>query len=77
MNIKTELIKSSIAEMVCGRITDFDIDESKVADSKATEVLAEIQEILKSGEEDDFLIVDAIVDIFIKHNLDFGGCHDF
>ncbi len=77
MNIKTELIKSCIAEMVCGRITDFEIDESKVADSKATEVLAEIQEILKSGEEDDFLIVDAIVDIFIKHNLDFGGCHDF
>ena len=77
MNIKTELIKSSIAEMVCGRITDFEIDESKVADSKAIQVLAEIQEVLKSGEEDDFLIVDSIVEIFIKNNLDFGGCHNF
>ena len=76
MNIKTELIKSSIAEMVCGRITDFDIDESKVANSKAIQVLGEIQEVLKNGE-DDFLIVEDIVEIFIKHNLDFGGCHDF
>ncbi|MBE7032311.1 MAG: hypothetical protein E7401_05040 [Ruminococcaceae bacterium] len=77
MNIKTELIKSSIAEMVCGRITDFEIDENKVADSKAIQVLSEIQEILKSGEEDDFLIVDEIVSVFIRHNLDFCGCHDF
>ncbi len=76
MNIKTELIKSGIAEMVCGRITDFEIDESKVANSKAIQMLGEIQEVLKNGE-DDFLIVDAIVAIFIKHNLDFGGWHDF
>ncbi|MBR5156017.1 MAG: hypothetical protein IKW62_06010 [Clostridia bacterium] len=77
MNIKTELIKSSIIDKVCSRITDFEVDESKVADSKAIEVLAEIQKILKSDEEDDFLIVDSIVEVFIKHNLDFGSCHDF
>ena len=47
MTIKTELIKSSIIDKVCSEMTDFEIDESKVADSKAIEVLAEIQEILK------------------------------
>ncbi len=77
MTIKTELIKSYIADVVCSQLMDFEIDENKIADTKAVEILGEIQEILKNGEEDDFLIVDEIVSLFIRHNIDTGGCHDF
>ena len=77
MTIKTELIKSYIADVVCSQLMDFEIDENKIADTKATEILGEIQEILKNGEEDDFLIVEEIVSLFIRHNIDTGGCHDF
>ena len=77
MTIKTELIKSYIADVVCSQLMDFEIDENKIADTKATEILGEIQEILKNGEDNDFLIVDEIASLFISHNLDTGGCHDF
>ncbi len=77
MNIKTELIKSYIAEVVCSNISDFEIDESKVADTTAVKVLSEIQQVLHSGELDDFKVVEEIVLIFEKYNLNAGSCHDF
>ncbi len=77
MNIKTELIKSYIAEVVCGKISDFEIDESKVADMVAVKVLSEIQQILQTNELDDFKVVEEIVLIFEKYNLNVGSCHDF
>ncbi|MBR2453225.1 MAG: hypothetical protein IKB32_04185 [Clostridia bacterium] len=77
MTIKTELIKSYIADVVCSQLMDFKIDESKIPDTKATEILGEIQEILKNGEDNDFLIVDEIVSTLLRHNLDTGSCHEF
>lgn len=77
MNIKTELIKSYIAYEICRGIADFDIDEDKVADTMATKVLGEIQQVLHKDELDDFEKVEDIVVIFEKYNLDAGVCHDF
>ena len=77
MNIKTELIKSYIAYEICRGITDFDIDENKVADTVATKVLGEIQQVLHKDELDDFDKIEEIVVIFEKYNLDAEGCHDF
>lgn len=77
MNIKTELIKSHIAEIICRGITDFDIDDDKIADTTATKVLGEIQQILQKSELDDFEMVEEIVLIFEKYGLDAGSCHDF
>lgn len=77
MTIKTELIKNYILEGIFDRVMDFVIDENKIPDTEAVEILGEIQEILKSGEDNDFLIVDEIVSLFIRHNIDTGGCHDF
>ena len=76
MTIKTELIKSYIAEIICRGITDFEIDEEKIVDTMATKALNEIQKVLKS-DMDDFEMVEEIVLIFEKHGLDAGSCHDF
>jgi hypothetical protein len=50
----------------------------ETADTKAVEVLEKIRAVLYRHEElSDFEIVDEIVGIFIKYNIDTGGCHDF
>ena len=77
MSIKTELIKSGIREIICSNISDFEIDESKVADTVAIKVISEIQEILKNTELDDFEMIEEIVLIFEKYNLNARHCHDF
>ena len=77
MKIKTEFIKSYISEVVCSRITDFDIDENKIADTTAIKVLGEVQRVLHTNELDDFEMIERIVLIFEKYNLDAGSCHDF
>jgi len=77
MKIKTELIKSYIADVVCSQISDFEIDEEKIADTKATVILAEIQSVVCQEELSDFEIVEKIILIFGKYNLDFSNCHDF
>ena len=77
MNIKTDIIKSCIADMICNSISDFDIDANEIADSTAIKALGEIQQILHCSELDDFQTVEEIVLIFEKYNLDAGVCHDF
>ena len=77
MNIKTEIIKSYISDVICNGISDFDIDADKIANSKAIEMLEEIQQILKNDSLDDFEMIDEIVCVFYKNNIDAGGCHDF
>lgn len=78
MKIKTELIKGYIAEMVCSQISDFEIDEEEIADTRATCALKEIQKVLyEDNQLSDFEMIEKIVSIFDKYNLDFGNCHDF
>ncbi|MBQ7097334.1 MAG: hypothetical protein IJN96_04580 [Clostridia bacterium] len=77
MKIKTELIKGYIADAVCSQLTDFEIDEDKVADSRATLILDAVREILLREELSDFEIVDEIVMLFNRLNIDCGSCHDF
>ena len=64
MNIKTEIIKSYISDMICNSISDFDIDADEIANSKAIEMLEEIQQILKNDSLDDFEMIDEIVCVF-------------
>lgn len=77
MKIKTELIKGYIADAVCSQLTDFEIDEDKVADSRATLILDAVRQILLREELSDFEIVDEIVMLFSRCNIDCGSCHDF
>ena len=77
MKIKTDLIKEHIADVVCSQLTDFEIDEKQIADTKATMALSEIQHLLTRDELTDFEIIEEIVRVFIKYKLDYGTVHDF
>lgn len=77
MNVKVELLKSYISDFINDKIDDFEIDASRIADSTATQMLSEIQKIIKDENYSDFEVVEEIVCIFEKYNIDFGYRHDF
>ena len=62
---------------MCSQLTDFEIDENQIADTKATMALSEIQHLLTRDELTDFEIIEEIVRVFIKYKLDYGTVHDF
>ncbi len=77
MNIKTELIKNGIYDIIESRLSDFQINGDEIADTTAINALAEIQNIILNKAYDDFETVEQIVCVFEKYHLDFGSCHDF
>ncbi len=77
MDIKLELISEDIAELVCRKIDCLNIDVNLIAQSKAIEILNNIQQILKNDTLSDFEMIEEIVTIFENHNLSCGNCHDF
>ncbi len=77
MNIKVELLKNYIIDFIKFRIDDFNIDASRIADTTATRMLGEIQDVIKNENFSDFDVVEEIVCIFEKYNIDAGYRHDF
>lgn len=77
MNIKIELLREYVAETVTNQIEEICFDASEIADTTATKILCEVQEVLKNDTLSDFEIVEEIVCIFEKYKIDFGACHDF
>jgi len=57
-----------------------ELDLSKIADTKAIQILSEIKSVLEKYdlmEMNDFDTVENIVCIFEKHGISTGCCHDF
>ena len=77
MNIKLELLKNSIFDLVGDRLCDLEIDADKIADTTAIKVLSEIKDIIHDDTKSDFDAVEEIVCVFEKYNIDIGGRHDF
>ena len=77
MRIKTEILRGYVADFVCARIEDFDVDANEIANSRAINALGEIQLIIQNDKFSDFEMVEEIVNIFEKYELDFGATHDF
>ena len=77
MNIKIELLKNHLYDYINNHINDFEINADKIADTIAINTLDEIQKILRNDTLSDFEIVEEIVCVFEKYNLDTGACHDF
>ncbi len=77
MKIKTELLRKTIAEIVCQNMDDWlEIDADNIVNTRAIEMIGEIQEVIKS-EMDDFEVVEEIVCIFEKNEISAGSRHDF
>lgn len=77
MKIKLELLKNYISDFINNRIEDFEINADEIADTAAIDILEEIQNIIKNDTLTDFEIVEEIISVFEKHNIDYGTCHDF
>ena len=77
MNIKVELLKNYITDFIKFKIEDFEINASEIADTTATQMLYEIQTVIKNEDYSDFEAIEQIVCIFEKYNIDFGVRHDF
>lgn len=78
MNDKIELMKAEIEDVLTKHLRDVSLND----DTIATKALKEIQAVVKSGNivdgnKNDFEIVEKIVSIFEKYEIDAGGCHDF
>lgn len=76
MNIKLELLKHELTRIINEDLESFELDATQIADTTAIKMLREIQQILKA-DEDDFMIVEKIVLLFEKYNIDCSPCHDF
>lgn len=78
MDKKIELIKDEIEDVLIKHLHNVALTD----DTIATKALKEIQSVLKRGNvvngyKSDFEIVEDIVCIFEKYNINTGGCHDF
>ena len=77
MNLKLELLKSYISDYINRNLENFEIDASQIADTVATNMLREIQDIIRNEQYSDFDAIEKIVCVFEKNNIDFGFRHDF
>lgn len=77
MDISLELLSSSLADYIQEQLVMKNFNAKKIVDTKATQILQEIQNILANPDLSDFEIVEEIVCIFEKNNLSTVGCHDF
>lgn len=81
MDIKLEMFAGAISDAINEKLYALDamseLDANKIADTKATKMISEIQKVLENDKLDDFYMIDEIVNIFHKNNISTGGCHDF
>ena len=78
MNEKIETMMAEIQSVLVNHLSDIAAND----DTIATKALKEIQDVVKrgnivDGDMTDFEIVEEIVCIFEKYEIDAGGCHDF
>ncbi len=77
MNIKLELLRGYVADIINSHIKDFEIDASEIADTTAIKMISEIQKIVKDENYDDFEAMDEIVRVFERYDVSAGNRHDF
>ena len=77
MNIKLELLKNEISDLITSRLDTLDVDADKIADTTAINALSEIRCVIQNDTLSDFEIVEMIICIFEKYNINTGVRHDF
>ncbi len=78
MDIKLEIFAGAVADAINDAIEYIYLDTDDVINSIALKALYEIQNVIQDEAiESDFDVVEKIVGIFEKHNIDAGARHDF
>lgn len=78
MDIRLEILAGAISDAINDSIKNRYIDTNDVINSAALEALGEIKNVIINEKiKNDFDVVEEIVCIFEKYNIDAGGRHDF
>ena len=77
MNIKLELISRELVDFMVRNLENLDMDIDKMADTTAINMIGEIQAVIMDNLKSDFDVVEEIVCIFEKYNVNAGCRHDF
>ncbi len=77
MNIEFELMSNEIAKVMVEFLKITEPDIGKKVNRTAIEMLKEIKMAVCDGNLTDFDVVEKIVCLFEKNNIDCGGRHDF
>ena len=77
MHLKLELLQNAIFDAISEKLSYMEIDADEIADTTAIKALSEIKEIINDDTKSDFDVVEEIVCVFEKYNIDIGGRHDF
>ena len=76
-DFSNDLLKYIIRQEVERTISETENNAADKVESLSIKILEEIVEILKNHELSDFDIVENIVCIMEKYEIDCGTCHDF
>lgn len=78
MDIKLEIFAGTVADSINSAIEYIHIDTDDVINSIALVAQGEIRSVLQDPDiDEDFDVVERIVCIFEKYNIDAGFRHDF
>lgn len=78
MDIKLDIFAGAVSDAINSAIRYIHIDTDDVINSVALTALNEIKCVIQNAEiEDGFDVVEEIVCIFEKYNINAGGRHDF
>ena len=81
MHLKLELLQNALFQAVREGLNHAEmggeINADEIADTTAIKALSEIKKIIHDEEKEDFDVVEEIVCVFEKYNIDIGGRHDF
>ena len=78
MDLKLDIFAGAVSDAINSAVRYLHIDTEDIINSVALTALNEIQCVIQNAEiENDFDVVEKIVCIFEKYNINTGGRHDF
>ena len=77
MDVEAELLKSSFCNRLVELFKDFPYDSLDEVSATAVKMIKEIQAVLVNDEYNDYDVVEAIVEIFEKYDVDSGARNDY
>lgn len=77
MELINELLCKDIGRSLIEYFNVIEIDCNKIVQTNALKALEEIKRMIHNDKLDDFMMIDEIAGVFMRYNIDTGGCHDF